>query len=444
MSGPRKRAASPGAPQIIDPAKSPPLYVPIGMVLAGLVGLLALQALIIYKAPMIFGPFRFNPAALAAVHLFTLGFATSVMVGAFHQITPVMLLGRPVEGRWALLQGAAYLAGSWSLVWGFYHSAGPWITAGGTLVVLALLVFALLVVRAMRSFTQWTVAGRFMAMALSFVLGTAIWGLVLAFNLRFGFLPNSLDYSPLGAHVLVGLGGWFMLTIFGVSYQLFPMFALTNRPGGASGHIVLGLLAAGLWSAFLALLLHLPAPVTAACLLVAAAGTVRYAADFFGMMRQRRRPELDLSMRYGVTALAFLAPAAALLLLSVWHRPLAVPGAWLFLMGFVATMILGMLYKIVPFLVWHFLMKHRRTKTQRLPKLDEMFSQGAAKAGYLSWTAGVLLTGLVLLGGALGWWDAPGWWEARYLARGSAILNLIGSLLFTGTILQVLRARPLD
>lgn len=433
MTGPKKTG-----PQIIDPAKSPPIYVPIGMALAGLAGLLALQVLILYKAPMIFGPFRFNPAALAAVHLFTLGFATSVMIGAFHQITPVMMLGRPVESRWAVLQCAAYLVGSWALVWGFYRSAGPWITAGGSLTVLALAAFAALVVRAMRSAGQWTVAGRFMAAALSFVLGTVIWGLVLAFNLRYGFLPDTLDYSPLGAHVLVGLGGWFMLTIFGVSYQLFPMFALTNRPGAASGHTVLALLAAGLWGAFAALLLHLPLPATAAALLLAAAGVVRYAADLFAMMRQRRRPELDLSMRWAVTALIFLVPAVPLLLLSHWHRPAAVPGAWLFLFGFVATMILGMLYKIVPFLVWHYLMKHRRAKTQRLPTLDQMFSQRAARAGYRCWTAGVALTGLLLLGGALDWWDA------RYLVRGSVILNLIGSLLFAGTIVQVLRARPLD
>ncbi len=433
MSGPEKKG-----PQVIDPAKSPPLYVPVGMALAGILGLLALQALVLYKAPMIFGPFRFNPAALAAVHLFTLGFATSVMIGAFHQITPVMLLGRPVEGRWALLQCAAYLAGSWALVWGFYHSAGPWITAGGTLVVLSLLAFAALVVRAMRSATQWTVAGRFMAVALSFVLGTVVWGLVLAFNLRFGFLPNSLDYSPMGAHVLLGLGGWFMLTIFGVSYQLFPMFALTNRPGAASGTTVLVLLAAGLWGAFASLLLRLPAAVTAAGLVTVAAGAARYALDFAAMMRQRRRAELDLSMRFAVTALAFLVPAALLLVLSAWHRPAAVPGAWLFLFGFVATMILGMLYRIVPFLFWHYLMKHRRTKTQRLPTLDQMFSQRAARAGYHCWTAGVALTGLLLLGAALGWWDA------RYLVRGSIILNLIGSLLFAGTLLQVFTARPID
>ena len=416
---------------------SPPIYVPIGMALAGLLGLLALQALIIYKAPMIFGPFRFNPAALAAVHLFTLGFATSVMIGAFHQITPVMMLGRPVEGGWALLQGAAYLAGSWALVWGFYRSAGPWITAGGTLVVLAL--------RRLRR-----AGGQGHAVRHPVDRRRPLHGggpLVRAghgdlgpgpgVQPAAGFLPDSLDYSPLGAHVLVGLGGWFMLTIFGVSYQLFPMFALTNRPGAASGHAVLACSRRGSGARSCT---AAPAPAGARPPLPAArrgrCGPLRrrLLRHDAAAPPARTRP---LHALWGDRA-GLPRAGRALLLLSVRHRALAVPGAWLFLFGFVATMILGMLYKIVPFLVWHYLMKHRRAKTQRLPKLDEMFSQRTARAGYFCWTAGVLLTGLLLLGGALGWWDA------RYLVRGSAILNLIGSLLFAGTILQVLRARPLD
>lgn len=433
MSGPRKTS-----PQVIDPARSPALYVPIGMALAGVVGLIGLQLLLLYRAPMIFGPFRFNPAALAAVHTFTLGFATSVMIGAFYQITPVMMLGRPVEGRLALLQGALYLGGAWSLVWGFYTSAGAWLTAGGTAALLSLILFAALVGRSMRSATQWTVAGRFMAVGLSFLLATALWGLVLAFNLRYGFIPNSLDYSPLGAHVLVGFGGWFMLTVFGVSYQLFPMFALSQRQGARTAHLALGLLAAGLWGAFIALLLRLPPAITAVSLVVAAAGVGVYVRDAAVILRQRRRKELDLSMRYAITALGFLGLALPLLVLSPVRHGLAVPGAWLFLIGFVASMILGMLYKIVPFLLWHYLLKTRRAKTQRLPNLDQMFSLRAAAAGYWLWTAGVLLTALLLLGGALELWDARG------LVRACLPLNLAASLLFAGTILQVLRARPLD
>jgi hypothetical protein len=433
MSGPGKNS-----PQVIDPARSPALYVPIGMALAGVAGLIVLQALLLHKAPMIFGPFRFNPAALAAAHTFTLGFATSVMIGAFYQITPVMMLGRPVAGRLALLQGVVYLCGAWSLVWGFYSSSGPWITAGGTAALLSLILFAVLVGRSMRSATQWTVAGRFMAVGLSFLLATAIWGLVLAFNLRYGFIPNSMDYSPLGAHVLVGFGGWFMLTVFGVSYQLFPMFALSQRQDARTAHLALGLLGAGLGSAFIALLLHLHPGVTAGSLVLAAAGIGVYARDAAAILRQRRRRELDLSMRYALTALGFLGLALPLLVLSPMRHGLAVPGAWLFLVGFVATMILGMLYKIVPFLFWHYLLKTRRSKTQRLPNLDQMFSLRAARAGYWCWTSGVVLTGLLLLGGALELWDARG------LVRVSLPLNLAASLLFAGTILQVLQAKPLD
>lgn len=424
-------------PKVINPAKSPPLYVPIGMVLAGLASLLILQPLLIYKAPLIFSEFRFNPATLSAVHLFTLGFATAVMVGAFYQITPVMMLGQPANGRLAFGQGLTHLAGTALLVVGFYSSTGVWITLGGTIVVLSLLLFMLLVGRSMRSATQWTISGSYMATGLSFLAGTILWGLTLAFNLRYGFLGSTLNYAPLAAHVVVGLGGWFMLTIFGVTYQLIPMFALSQRKDEKLARAALALLTAGLWIAFFALTVSLPAIVTAFGLALAAAGTLVYAADMRGILRQRRRPELDLGMRYAVTSFGFLALAIPLLTLSSYRHGFGVPAVWLFLPGCVGSMILGMLYKIVPFLFWHYLLKTRKDKSQKLPNLTQMYSGALAEAGYWCWAGGVLLTGLLLVGGALGFSDA------RYLVRFTLSLNLIGSLLFTWTILQVLRARPL-
>lgn len=431
-------SGTPGSsPKVINPAKSPPLFVPIGMILAGLASLLILQPLLIGKAPLIFGEFRFNPATLAAVHLFTLGFATAVMAGAFYQITPVMMLGKPVNGRLALAQGLAHLSGTAILVTGFYYYAGSWMTLGGTIVVLSLLLFMLLVGLSMRSATQWTISGSFMLAGLSFLAGTILWGLTLAFNLRYNFLGNTLSNAPLGAHVVLGLGGWFMLTIFGVTYQLIPMFALSQRKGDRPARTALALLTIGLWAAFLALTLHGPALITAAGLALATAGAAVYAVDMSGILRQRRRPELDLGMRYAVTSFGFLALALPLLAVGAFRHEFGVSAVWLFLPGFVGCMILGMLYKIVPFLFWHYLLKTRREKTQKLPNLTDMYSGKLAEAGYWCWAGGVLLTGLLLAAGAMGLSDA------RYLVRLTLSLNLIGSLLFTWTILQVLRAKPL-
>ncbi|MFZ5823563.1 MAG: hypothetical protein ACOY94_04410 [Bacillota bacterium] len=419
---------------MINPAKSPPLFVPIGMILAGLTGLLLFFWLLIDKAPMAFGPYRFNPATLAVVHLFTLGFATAVMVGAFYQITPVMMIGRPVNGWWAAAQGVTYLVGTALLVVGFYRYDTLLIITGGTIVVVALMLFMVLVGRSMRSATQWTISGSFMVAGLANLAGTVLWGLTLALNLRWNFLSDTLSNAPLGAHLVLGVGGWFMLTIFGVTYQLIPMFALSSRGHEAPAKAVLALLSLGLWGAFAGLALRLPSLVTTLSLVLALAGVAIYGVDMAGIIRRRRRPELDLGMRYAMVSFGFLVLALPTMALGAGPLPeMAVAGAWFFLPGFVGSMILGMLYKIVPFLYWHYLLKTRTDKTQRLPTLVQMYSGSLATAGFWLWLGGLFLTGLLLVLPL----DAA-------LTRWPLALAALGSLCFVATILQVLRAKPLS
>lgn len=111
--------------------------------------------------------------------------------------------------------------------------------------------------------------------------------------------------------------------------------------------------------------------------------------------------------------------------------PLPRTAVWLFLPGFVGSMILGMLHKIVPFLLWHYLLKTRTDKAQRLPTLTQMYHTGLAEAGYWLWTTGTLIAGLILAAGG------PVTWTRLPLA-----LSAASSLLFVATILQVLRAKP--
>ncbi len=441
-TGPQPRSG----PQVINPAKSPPLYVPVGLMVAGLVSLLLLEAFLLRKAPMLFGEYRFNSATLTATHLFTLAFATSIMMGAFYQITPVMLIAKPVPGPLAMLQGSLHLAGAALLIGGFHYTETFLIIVGGSLVVIAVLLFAGLILRTMRTATAWTISGSYMIAGLSFLTGTVLWGLTLGLNLRYNFLGDTLRAAPLSAHLVLGLGGWFLLTIVGVSYQLVPMFALSNRGDEQSARQILWLLSVGLWLAFGLLLLGLPEWLGAVALLPVLVGLLQYAAGIAAILRSRRRPELDLGMRYAMVSYSFLALSLLLGLLALsglvpglQRTPAPTAILWLGLVGFVGSMILGMLYKIIPFLLWHYLLKNRREKSQRLPSLAQMYSPKLAEAGFWCWTTGVLGTGLVLLAGGFELLFQPG-----ALARWPLAIMTAGSLLFVWTIGQVLRARPLD
>lgn len=425
----------------VNPAKSPPAALPLTFISAGVSALLLLQVLLVIKAPIIFGEFRFNPVTLTAVHLFTLGWATAIMMGAFYQLIPVILLTDAPHLHGALFQGATYLIGAAMLIGGFYAYATPLIITGGILVVTAVGLFAWLVSRMLRSSKMWSVTGTYLIAALAFLAGTVLWGLTLSFNLRFNFLGDTLAAEPLLAHLVLGIGGWFGLTIIGVAYQLIPMFTLSHRSSDRTALAVLGLIAGGLTLAFAGLLLHARLPA-AVGLLGATAGVALFGWDLTLILRRRKRPRIDLGIRYALTAFGFLFLALVLALLGfggviplLQRTPGPAAIIWFALFGFVATIILGMLYKIVPFLIWHARFRNRNGRSGPLPTLNEMYSPKLAEAGYRLWICGVLATGIVLLAGALGFVNAP-----AHLAGITTLLTAAGSGFFAWTLGEVIRA----
>jgi hypothetical protein len=114
------------------------------------------------------------------------------------------------------------------------------------------------------------------------------------------------------------------------------------------------------------------------------------------ILRARNRRTLDWGMRYFLTAIALLVPLSILALVLSWSRlPLTaftmqlenVYGL-LALAGLVGLAILGMLYKIVPFLVW-FHSYSRQIGRVKVPALAEMYSVPLQIAGYWSFLTGL-------------------------------------------------------
>jgi hypothetical protein len=163
------------------------------------------------------------------------------------------------------------------------------------------------------------------------------------------------------AHINLSLGGWVLLLIIGVSYQVVPMFQLTpNYPGW---------LAAGLTPAiFFLLLLNLLSlllefrpnwlVISIQVMFWLLAGSYAVATLILQSNRRRRIADATLSFfRLGMVALL----CAALLAVATRFFPANVRfvtlSAVLFLLGFAMSLINGMLYKIVPFLVWFHLFR---------------------------------------------------------------------------------------
>jgi hypothetical protein len=342
------------------------LTAPLFAALAGL--------LVMIEGPALFAS-RWTSGALAATHLLTVGFMLQVMLGALIQILPVVAgadLPRPLALARAVHVGLS--GGALLLVAGFWFGQ-PWALEGGGLLLGAtaslFLLTMLLALRGVPS-TSPTIRGlKFALLGLAVVVGL---GLLMALALGEGWalpLPLLADL-----HAGWGLGGWAGILLAAMAYVVVPMFQLTPAyPVRPSWWFPLAVLVALLaWSC--GVVFELAWLVRLSQLLAAVAG-IAFAGLTLRLQAQRRRAKADTTYRYWQLGLS--ASIAALLMLAIaalWPAASELPG-WtigfgiLIVVGGFLPFIIGMLYKIVPFLAWMHLQNYGATKVMAppMPKL---------------------------------------------------------------------------
>lgn len=345
-----------------------PLSLPAGFFFLGEAFFLAFALLFALHPEAL--AFPRHPLGLALAHLFLLGFGVGVLLGAMHQLVPVVLeaplyrqeLGYPVMLLWA--------SGVGLLALGFAQAPAlvPW---GGALALAALFLFALHMLLTFLKAPRWNRVATSLAWVVFYLVLTPLLGLFQALSQRYGFY----DPERLTWHLLAGLGGIFLLSIVGVGYKLVSMFTLTHGVDESA----LGLF---LWAANLGLLGLAFGEGLGYLLLLLAYGLALY--DAYRILKNRMKRALDIGVRHYLAGLFFLGLA----LLALPFHPVA--AALWFALGFVGLVVTGMLYKILPFLVW----THRYAKRagkEKVPLLKEMLPEGA---GYLA--GGLLAFGALL------------------------------------------------
>ena len=294
--------------------QSPPFSAPLRFFLtAPLFGLLA-GALVLWQGPGLFAS-RWTPAALALTHLITVGFMLHIMLGALLQLLPVVAgahLARP--GAVATGVHAGLTLGALALVAAFL-SGHPVLYGSATLLLGSSVgVFVAAAAWALRGVGpgQATVVGMKLAL---FGLGVTVsLGAVLALSLGQWIAWPALAATSL--HVGWGLLGWTVSDVFQ-------------------------------WPTLAALLQALSV----------VAGAVLAGATLATTLRSKRARR-DPTQATWQLAMVCLLLAAGLWLAAV-NTPVGAlwvgwPLLWgvLVLWGGLVSVMVGMLYKIVPFLVW--------------------------------------------------------------------------------------------
>ncbi len=379
------------------------------------VGVFVFLSLLLFWQADLLHTHYFQGRLLALTHLATLGWMTLVMMGTLYQLVPV-LLEAPLRSHrlasWTFWIFAAGVAGLIRHFWASSFNLGLALAALVVDLALLLFCFHMLMTLRPRAPTGWNLTRLHVTAAVLYLAGAAALGGGLAFNLwRPAPGVNHLAYLAYHAHF--AMGGWITLVVMGVSYKLIPMFALAHGYSEGPARIAFVLVNAGLL-ALAGSMAGLSALFIPAVLLLAG-GVMAFLCQISLILKRRNRKDLDLGLRHVVLAFVILGIVALLgLALGLGGIPEAEKVRWsiaygfLAVFGYVSILVMGMLYKVLPFLVWH----HRysdRVGREPVPLLKEMYSErigrlqfGLVALGTAGAMGGILLDQLSLTRAALG------------------------------------------
>jgi hypothetical protein len=303
---------------------------------------------------------RWTPTALALTHLIAAGFMLQVMLGALLQIMPVVAganMARPL--RVASVVHAAVTLGALLLAAAFMSFSPLLFKLAAVFLGAGIVFFVGSAARALRGMALSgpsipTIQG--VAHALAGLCVTLILGLLMSVSLGWSYELPLLPLMQLAdIHLAWGFIAWATVLLAAVAYVVVPMFQLTPAyPDWFSRRFSFAVLAALVlwtvaeflpWGGVQTLLGTLP---------------VVLAALFFGitlkLQRRSKRARFDATQH-----LWRMAMVSALAACAVWLLAPILPDVeqeWpllcgvLVLFGAFMSVMVGMLYKILPFLIW--------------------------------------------------------------------------------------------
>lgn len=418
--GTKPSSARPAVATSPTGANAPSVALPLAFVLTGLLALLTGVAWIIAR-PAILAGYHYNQYVIATTHLFVLGWLCSIVMGAMYQLVPVALETKLYSEKLARWQFVFHVVGFIGMVWMFRVWNMKQVGHFGCVFATGVGLFVYNIARTLRRVPKWNVVATAVTAALGWLALTVTAGLFIAIGkctyettaglataegvrnlvsgLRqlAGFMTHFDAISAMHAHAHLGGIGLFTMMIVGVSYKLIPMFALSEVQSQRRAGWSIALLNIGLAGVFVAILVRSPWKLAGALVVVGA--LVVYGIELRAMLRARKRRALDWGLKYFLTAVSLLAPLAVLAIVLSWPTLPLNPTTgqlenvygFLGLVGVISFAIIGMLYKIIPFLVW-FWCYSRQIGRAPVPALADLYSAKLQAVGYWSFLAGLVVT----------------------------------------------------
>jgi hypothetical protein len=344
----------------------------------------------------------FSPNTLSLTHMMSLGWGTMIILGASHQLLPVLIEGKLFKTSLAYLTFFFTAIGIPFLVYGFYQFNFGWITQlGAVLINLGVLLFFVNVIGSSIQNKKANIHAWFIATATLWLLSTTLFGMVLVFNFQTPLLASeSVRYLSIHAHM--GIVGWFLMMILGVGSRLIPMFLISKYQHKKT-----------LWSIYILvnsslllfigikieLILSMGLLVPFALILTALILFGNYCYQSF---KVRIRKNVDLQMKTSLVAvLQMFIPLLIILGVMIIHgkennSKFGMLYGYCIFFGWITAIIMGMTFKTLPFIIWN-KMYHKKAHIGKTPAPKELFSESIYYTSWVSYILGFLTYGIGIL-----------------------------------------------
>jgi len=205
-----------------------------------------------------------------------------------------------------------------------------------------------------------------------------------------------LHYLKIHAHL--GLVGWFVILIVGVSSSLIPMFLISHSPNEDKLNYAYYLINGGL------LLLGLDWLVLQGTMLIPvywlsiSLGIIFYLMFVWEVYKKRLRKELDIGMKHTlISVLSMLLPillSLTVMLKLDFENSFQLRATTLYgfsiIFGLITPIILSQTYKTLPFIVW--LHKYKQLVGKfKTPLPKELYSEWVATLQFYSYNLAVIV-----------------------------------------------------
>jgi len=328
------------------------------------------------------------------VHIYMLGFIMLSIFSAMSQLGPVVVETKHYNVNIFKYLYKFLLAGLVLLILGFFYNVHL-LVYGGFLVLIAMGIYAVELLLTLRDARRKTSITKAMWMSNIFLLLGIISGIIMSYGFS-GYLEIN-PHTILKAHTFGLVIGFILLLIMGISIILIPMF-------GSSKRISDNKFTKSFYTLAFAVVLMFFSTVFSSLALeyisyiLTIISILLYFYQLFSMVKSRKIIEHDIWAKY--MYVGFISFFVAFLLLSSYiftkNEEILRLGMWILIVGFFSSLIIGNLYKIIPFLVW-FHIYSPLVETQSVPMLQDLTPNRLANLQWFFNTTAIVISSIAIL-----------------------------------------------